>query len=197
MDSRVRVVRPVRAAVRSIVLPLLAATLVLVAARSMATTIAGGGPLPNGNRLNADCIAFAEAAGNHPVKDAKFLQCNDGDPTCDQDATCNGTCVFRARICFGLKGQTTCTPPPLLDSLRLNKHCPLTPPTSLQGSACGAFVTFDVRRGTKQQPRRRRCMAHAKAATSVSGRVDKDVYVFACLPCATSAGSAILELTGR
>jgi len=197
MDSRVRVVMSVRAAVRSIVLPLLAAALVLVAARSMATTIVGGGPLPNGNALNADCIAFAEAAGNHAVKDTKFLQCNDGDPTCDQDATCNGTCVFRARICFGLKGQPGCTPPPLLDSLRLNHRCPLTPPTSLQGSACGAFVTFDVPRATKQRPGRKRCTARAKAATSVSGRVDNDVYVFKCLPCATSAGAAILELTGR
>ena len=190
MDSRVRFV----ASLRSIVLPLLAAAVVLVAVRSMATTMAGGGPRPNGSALNADCFVYAEFMGNHPVKDTKFLQCADGDPTCDQDGTCNGTCVFSARICFGLKGQPACTPPPLLESLKLNHRCPLTPPPTLQGSACGAFVTFDVPRGTKQRPRRRRCMARATAATSVSGRVDQDVYVFSCRPC-SSASAAILPLT--
>jgi len=196
MDSRVRFVASLRSMVRSIVLPLLAAAVVLVAVRSMATTMAGGGPLPNGSALNADCFVYAEFIGNHPVKDTKFLQCADGDPTCDQDGTCNGTCVFRARICFGLKGQTACTPPPLIDSLKLNHRCPLLPPATLQGSACGAFVNFDVRRGTKQKPRRRRCTARAKAATSVGRRVDQDVYVFSCRPC-SSASPAILPLTTR
>jgi hypothetical protein len=193
MDSRVRF----GSIVRPIVLPLLAAAVVLVSVQSMATTMAGGGPLPDGNALNADCFVYADVAGNHPVKDTKFLQCADGDPTCDQDGTCNGTCVFTARICFGLKGQTACTPPPLLDSVKLNHRCPLTPPTTLQGSACGAFVTFSVPRATKQRPGRRRCTARAKAATSVSGRVDNDVYVFKCRPCASSPSGALLKLTTR
>jgi hypothetical protein len=186
----------IRSTVYSIVLPLLASAVVLVAVRSMASTLAGGGPLPNGNALNADCFVYAEAVGNHPVKNLKYLQCADGDPTCDQDATCNGTCVFTARVCFGLKGagQSACTPPPLLDSVRLNHRCPLPAPTSLQGSACGAFVTFSVPRATKTRPGRRRCTARAKAATSVSGRVDNDVYVFRCLPCVSSPSAAILAL---
>src|SRR5262249_58431239 len=100
-----------------------------------------------------------------------------------------------ARLGSGQTGSRPRPPPPLLDSLKLNHRCPLPPPPTLQGSACGAFVTFDVRRGTKQKPGRRRCMARAKAATSVSGRVDLDVYVFSCRPCASSPSAAILELT--
>jgi hypothetical protein len=186
----------IRSTVCSIFLPLAASAVVLVAVRSMASTLAGGGPLPNGNALNADCIVYAETVGNHPVKNLKYLQCADGDPTCDRDATCNGTCVFTARLCFGLKsaGKPACTPPPLLDSIRLNRRCPLAAPTSLQGSACGAFVTFSVPRATRTRPGRRRCTARGKAATSVSGRVDNDVYVFRCLACASSPSAAILGL---
>jgi hypothetical protein len=185
----------IRSTVYSIVLPLLASAVVLVAVRSMATTLAGGGPLPNGSALNADCFVYAEVAGNHPVKNLKFLQCADGDPTCDQDATCNGTrlhraCLLRPEGC----GSVRLHSPPLLDSVHLNHRCPLPAPTSLQGSACGAFVTFSVPRATRTRPGRRRCTARAKAATSVSGRVDHDVYVFRCLPCVSSPSAAILAL---
>ena len=217
MDSRVGF----GSMVRSIVLPLLGAAVVLVAVRSMATTLAGGGMPPDGNALNADCFVYADVAGTHatrlistsasqcpknqppPCFSAKYLDCADGDPTCDQDATCNGVCVFKARICLGLPakpatnvgGKPVCIPPPSLDSLKLNHRCPLPPPATLQGSACGAFVTFNVRRSTKLHPRRQRCTAHATAPTSVSGRVDNDVYVFKCLPCASSPSAAILQLT--
>ena len=211
MDSRAGFV----ASLRSMVLPLVAAAVVLAAVRSMATTLAGGGPLPDGSPLPADCFVYSEIPGNHPARalstcppgqsapcfSAKFFDCTDGDPTCDQDATCNGVCVFRARVCLGLAKQAACTPPPSLESLRLNKHCPLPAPTSLAGSACGAFVDFNVTlkgRGRNQRPNRRRCTARAQAPVSVSGRVDRDVYVFRCNPCTkTSPAGAFLRLTGQ
>jgi hypothetical protein len=207
MDSRARFV----ASLRSVVLPLVAAAVILAAVRSMATTLAGGGPLPNGNALNADCFVYADVAGSQPARNtcpgeskacpsAKYLDCADGDPTCDQDATCNGTCVFRARVCFGLTKQAACTPPPMIESLHLNHRCPLPAPTSLQGSACGAFVNFDValKGRNHQRAARRRCTARAKVPASVSGRVDNDVYVFRCTPCQKgSPQGAMLELTTR
>ena len=99
---------------RWIVIPLLAAAFVLAAVRSMATILAGGGPLPDGDSLKSECYLYAEVAGTHQAKmlttcplkgqqppcySSKFLVCTDGDPTCDQDRTCNGVCVFRARVC--------------------------------------------------------------------------------------------------
>src|SRR5262249_35605721 len=81
----------------SMVLPLVAAAVVLAAVRSMATTLAGGGPLPDGSPLPADCFVYSEIPGNHPARalstcppgqsapcfSAKFFDCTAGDPTCD------------------------------------------------------------------------------------------------------------------
>ena len=62
----------------------------------------------------------------------------DGDPTCDQDGTCNGVCVFRERVCTRLPPPTPPQPPPSTSpparkSIRLKRRCPLTPPPTHTG----------------------------------------------------------------
>jgi hypothetical protein len=203
----------------AIVMPMLAAGLVLVAVRGLASTLAGGGPLPNGGNLPSDCYVYADVAGTLAPSTAKFLRCTDGDPTCDQDRACNGTCLFRARVCMGLTSKTRCTnppcpqsptvcdtppcppvcqPPPSLDTLVLNQRCPLEPPTSLVGSACGAFVEFPValRGAAKGKPGRTRCRARGVAPAGTRPRSDTDVFFFVCEPpeggCPASPSGAFL-----
>jgi hypothetical protein len=193
---------------RSIVLPAMAGGLVVAAVASRASTLPGGGPLPEGDSPFVDCYVYAEAAGSHAVTNAKYLVCTDGDPTCDQDGSCNGTCRFRARVCTRLAGVSGCTAPPSLASLKLNRRCPLEPPANLTGSVCGAFVDFDVAlKGRSQRRRARaRCVSRATAGgvrsgrrgpASVSRSADTDVFVFTCVPpkggCPASPSGAFVE----
>jgi hypothetical protein len=184
--------------IRAVVLPAVAGSLVVVAVASRASTLQGGGPQPNGNSPFADCLGYASTVGTHPVTNLKYLVCTDGDPTCDQDATCNGTCRFRGRFCFGLTGVPGCTPPPTAGTVRLNRRCPLPAPTGTAGSACGAFVDFDVplRGRNARRSTRARCVARVTAPLSVSRRADSDVYVFRCVApkggCPVSPSGAFL-----
>jgi hypothetical protein len=169
------------------------ALLSVLTVRSFAIVILpGGGPLPNGNSVRTDCFVHAEMQGNVTAMQEmdihdKYIRCTDGDPTCDQDGQCNGSCEFRARICTGQPqgGQPEiphCTYPHSLDALHINKQCPMTAPATLTGSVCGAFVDFDVPLTRKGGPRNLRCQARAKAEASVRPRLDRDVFVFSCLP---------------
>jgi hypothetical protein len=175
---------------RTVALPLVAAG-VLVAAGSSGSIIPGGGPLPLGDPPFTDCYVYANAAGTLKPNKQKFLVCEDGNASCDQDRTCNGVCVFTARLCEGLSGSSAagamvsgCEPPPGLDRLRVNGKCPIDAPSDLSGSACGAFVTFEVPLKGRRQQKRNRARCTARAAATVDGRrrTDSDVYVFTCVP---------------
>jgi hypothetical protein len=157
----------------------------IVAVRSFATILPGGGPLPDGDSVRTDCYVYAELVGTLAVRQDKYIDCTDGDPTCDRDRTCNNSCRFRARICTHEPGASHCTAPHSLDSLHVNRRCPLEVPGSLTGSVCGAFVDFDVplkQGGGKPHPARVRCMSRGKAPAGVKPRTDRDVFVFTCLP---------------
>lgn len=176
---------PVRARLMSLMqtlVPVAAALLLVLAVRSAATVLPGGGPLPDGDVVGSDCYVTAELDGTLPAVNSKFIRCTDGDPTCDRDGRCNGSCLFRARLCTGssVSGAMVCEGPPSLESLQLNRRCPLLPPPSLVGSACGAFVEFAV--PLNQGPRRVRCTTRGTAERGVRPRTDRDVFVFRCVP---------------
>ena len=190
---------------RSIVLPIVAAGLT-IAAGTNGSILPGGGPLPEGDSPATDCFVYAEATGSQAVNRRKFLVCEDGDPACDQDGACNGTCRFRARVCPGpFRGSAIqamvagCDPPPPLDSLRLSARCPLEQPANLTGSVCGAFVDFDVPLKGRRKLGRGRARCRVRAAATVDGkrRRDSDVFVFACVPpeggCPASPSGAFIE----
>jgi hypothetical protein len=158
------------------------ALLSVLTVRSFATILPGGGPLPHGSSVRTDCFVYAEMQGTLAVRQDKYIDCTDGDPTCDRDGQCNGSCTFRARICTGQPDPSHCTYPHVLDSLHINKQCPMTGPATLTGSVCGAFVDFDVPLTRKGGRRNLRCQASARAEASVRPRLDRDVFVFSCLP---------------
>jgi hypothetical protein len=185
-------------------MPVVAAAMIAAAAVTSGALIPGGGPLPLGDSPATDCFVYARAAGTLVPTNQKFFVCQDGDATCDQDRTCNGACVFTAQVCTGLSGSSatgamvsaSCETPPAYDRVRVNEACPLDAPTDLTGSACGAFVTFQVElKGRRQQKRSRsRCTARAAATVDGRRRTDSDVYVFTCEPgCQASPSGAFLE----
>ena len=68
-------------------------TLCLVAlAGSAAARVAGGGPAAT------DCFAELDGPGISAVKGTR-VECTDGDPACDRDDSCDGTCEFLVRVC--------------------------------------------------------------------------------------------------
>jgi hypothetical protein len=182
---------------RSLVLPVVAGGLMVATVASRATILPGGGPQPDGDGPFVDCYVYAEAVGSHAATNSKYLVCTDGDPTCDQDRSCNGTCRFRARVCTRLRGVAGCESPPSLASLKLNQRCPLERPANLTGSVCGAFVDFDVALRGRAKRRHTRCVSRAAAPQSVSKRTDSDVFVFTCVApkggCPSSPSGALLE----
>ena len=165
-----------------------------VAAVTSGSIIPGGGPLPLGDAPFTDCYIYVRTNGTLTPNNQKYFVCEDGDPTCDQDRQCDGACTFNAALCEGLAGSSAAQAMVAGSA----KGCPLDAPTDLGGSACGAFVTFQVElKGNRQQRvNRSRCTARARATVDGKKRVDSDVYVFTCIPgCQGSPSGAFLEGT--
>ncbi len=59
------------------------------------TRFSGGGP------ARTDCMLVTDVAG---ARGRHAAWCTDGDPTCDGDATINGTCAFAVRLCVDATG---------------------------------------------------------------------------------------------
>jgi len=94
-----------------------------------------------------------------PLETRSVLHCRDGDPTCDMDGTCDGTCVVRTCIVLP-KNPASC--------LVTGRFCPRTTAPSVVNSKLGPWL-LDV--GDKQtfrfhatlvgavcKPARRRCV---------------------------------------
>ncbi len=57
-------------------------------------------PIPGGGSARTDCFfEFDGIVPNMPAAKPTFLQCTDGDPACDVDATADGTCTLMVSVC--------------------------------------------------------------------------------------------------
>ncbi len=65
-----------------------------------------------GGSVRTDCLAVFDAPANDPAppKVPRHVDCVDGDPSCDGDATRDGRCVFDLRVCINSTAVTGCTP---------------------------------------------------------------------------------------
>lgn len=52
-----------------------------------------------GGSKKTDCLVVLDTPINDPLTKPKRVRCTDGDPSCDADATVNGTCVFPTAVC--------------------------------------------------------------------------------------------------
>lgn len=79
----------------------LALLLVLIAAPWTADAACPGRcPVPGGGSARTDCFfEFDGIVPNMPASKPTYLQCTDGDPTCDVDATVNGACNLMVSVC--------------------------------------------------------------------------------------------------
>ena len=80
--------------------PVLLATVLglLIPLGAVAALLPGGGP------RRTDCFALLDVEGPPPPGAPRKVSCVDGDPHCDADGMCDGTCQFTVRVCVNDEG---------------------------------------------------------------------------------------------
>ena len=161
---------------------LLALVLPLAHARPSPALVAGGGP------AKTDCYAEWQvtSAGVQANHGKVGVDCQDGDPACDVDATPNGVCTFGVSICVFQSDVPGCTPQPLTE-VRLSakaKRLGLQPPPSSTAPTCGpaAIVPVRLRQGKKGAKPSKPLTLRLTALASSKPKRDSDALVLRCVP---------------
>jgi hypothetical protein len=129
-----------------------------------------------GAREDLDCaVGLYDPHGAQAAR----LTCTDGDPACDTDGACDGTCTFLLRLCVN---QCTSKPIPV-DRLKIKGATFEVPPLPTDQASCGGYVTVPTR------PRARRGRARpGKSVIRLNGlgsgrlKLDKDKVLLVCAP---------------
>jgi hypothetical protein len=100
--------------------------------------------IPGGGAAKSDCYVLAAVEGLHSLKNAKTLECADGDPSCDKDGLCNNVCALRVHLCINSPRISGCAPPSQLQSLQFKSH----PATFTLNTRDGSLVRSAVRSRT-------------------------------------------------
>jgi hypothetical protein len=141
-----------------------------------AARVAGGGT------KKTDC--YSEFDGITPTKGSK-VSCVDGDPACDSDGTCTGTCTFKITVCSHQTDIAACKSPNITgfkkNTLGLN-----LPPTPVTTPTCGpaTMVTVNVktRHGKKISGTR---MGKLITISDGKPKSDTDTFTLECKPRTT------------
>ena len=82
-------------------------------------------------------VAGATTTDNHQT-------CTDGDPTCDTDGQCEGTCTFFIQLCVNQTNVTGCAPSAFKKPVRVKGHLLPVPVTTGTEAACGDGMRITV-----------------------------------------------------
>jgi hypothetical protein len=137
--------------------------------------------VPGGRKQRADCYAewrvtTQELAGKKRTR----VDCQDGDPACDADATADGTCTFDVSVCVLQSDPAvpTCAPPAEVSFAVAPAG--VEPPAVLNAPGCGPASSIRVPAG-----RRGRRFRHTLTMTAVAPTKpakDADKLILRCLP---------------
>jgi hypothetical protein len=148
-----------------------------------------GGFVPGGGNPAADCYGALDVRGADGS--SRRIICVDGDPACDADGACQGSCTFEIAVCLNQPGAAGCTPQPLQKPARV-KGAPLAVPSSQDAApVCGAPERLEVRLRGPRQTRSATKRVRLTVVTTGSPAKDKDVAVLRCQarldgPCPTT-----------
>jgi hypothetical protein len=150
------------------------------------TLVPGGGP------AKSDCYVLVAVEGMHSLKNAKTLECADGDPSCDMDGACNNVCRMRVHLCINSPRIFGCAPPSQLQSLQFKSHpatFTLNTPGRLTGPQCGTRqdvnLPVKVNKKGKKSTGVFMVTATAKGPKGTKPAKDSDTYVLKCVPGCT------------
>ena len=141
----------------------------------------GAALIPGGGPPRTDCYLMFDVGGQEVS--ARAVECTDGDPTCDSDGECDGTCRFQIAVCLNQNDPRlpNCTPPvpgsPLDRANELGRNPAGLLFPSFASSACGAFVGVDTPVTRRARPGQR---IRALAVSPNRPRRDRDVLKLLC-----------------
>jgi hypothetical protein len=142
----------------------------MIAAATLTITFAGAveARVPGGGSKKTDC--YAEFDGITPKRGTR-VECTDGDPSCDTDGLCQGTCTFRIRVCAKQSSPPRCDSPNVTGFKRNTLGLSLPQPLPITSPTCGAYTNVAVGpiRG-KQRLKSRK----GRLVTQVDGRPKSD-----------------------
>ena len=141
-------------------------------------------------------VASADFAGGKAAKSDCYIvykdleitsgknksECTDGDPSCDTDGQCQGTCSFGITACFNDPNVAGCTPTNVTAVTVTGTTLDLaTLPTS--ENVCGerAIVGVPVK-NTAKGPKKGKLKVKVKATSVSKPKTDKDAFTLFCLP---------------
>lgn len=128
--------------------------------------VQGGGP------RSTDC--FAEFDGITASR-GTLVECTDGDPSCDTDGACDGTCEFLVRLCV----NQCSTPPISISRLRLKGPALELPALPATAATCGGYTSVRVPAASGR--RRRKPKPTFKLTTFGRGmKLDRDKATLVC-----------------
>ena len=154
----------------------------LIAAVTFVLGFAGTGftgLIPGGGKAASDCYAEFDV---HGASGSKKVTCTDGDPACDTDGQCQGTCTFSVAVCLNQTNVQGCTPKPLKRPAHVSGG--LTAPTA-QGAAavCGPSGTIAVKlKGGKKANKRGRKKIKLTAIVTGKPSRETDQLTLICEP---------------
>jgi hypothetical protein len=134
--------------------------------------------LPGGKNKRSDCYVELDVQG---VSGTNKVTCTDGDPACDTDGQCQGTCTFGVKVCLSQTNLSACTPQPFKRPPKVSGGLEVP---SAQGASpvCSSSRSLEVplKGGKKNKPGRKRI----KATAIVTGKPKKEIdqFTFICMP---------------
>src|SRR5579862_1132598 len=88
------------------------------------------------------CYAEFDVAGATDTKNHQT--CTDGDPTCDTDGQCQGSCTFFIQLCVNQTNVAGCTPSAFKKPVKVKGHLLPVPTTTGVEAACGDAMPIVV-----------------------------------------------------
>lgn len=125
-------------------------------------------------------MVLRTSPGETPVK-GSTLTCTDGDPGCDTDGACDGSCTFDARLCVD-QALPGCVPP-----AGVQVHVKSGGVPAPGGADCGAPANVRVPlRHAGKKPGKLKIAVVGTAPRGTKPRADVDRYILVCKPRAGS-----------
>jgi hypothetical protein len=134
--------------------------------------------IPGGKNKRSDCYVELDVQG---VSGTNKVTCTDGDPACDTDGQCQGTCTFGVKVCLSQTNLSACTPQQFKRPPKVSGGLEVP---SAQGASpvCSSSRSLEVplKGGKKNKPGRKRI----KATAIVTGKPKKEIdqFTFICMP---------------
>src|SRR5262245_29799778 len=128
------------------------------------------GLFAGGGKRASDCYAEFNVKGT--AAGTNKLTCVDGDPACDSDGLCQGTCTFSLSVCVNQSNVVGCSPKPFKKPLRVTGGVSGLSVVGSAAPACGPESPVELTlKGKKNKARKKKI----KLTAIVTGKPSKEV----------------------